>query len=300
MANNYTPAFAEIVNTKLQDTLYTHNIGRQLCSTKLFTSLEGKLGGSIDRPYRSGAQNVVDYVRATDIAVADVTYVSDVLSIDNEKATEISQIDKFDKIQSVVDVMSKEAEAHGEAMAKAIDEDIFATMATDAGTTFGVTSGAWDSASTTAATVAEFDGALFNEMISRLRATLGKANAQDGKIFLAVDHDQLQVIESYLSDKGFTTADVVIKEGFAEFKGEGKYRNVHIYATNNLPVTSGVVSVVGGIIGSTDLAIQSDIEMTVRDNDKNNAKNVWVDALWGVDTPTSLKPQLVEFLVTQA
>lgn len=295
MANSFTPALALITNTKLQDTLYTKNIARQFCSEALFKGLESQMGASIERPYRSGNVNVVDYTRGTDIAPADITYGTDVMTIDYQKSTERSVVDKFDKKQSVVNIVEKEAEAHGEAMAKFIDQTVFATMAADAGTTFGVTTGAWHPASTTAATVAEFNGDLFVKMISKLKSTLAKNNAKDGEIFVVVDHDQYQVAEEKLTSLGFNTADAVIGDGF-----KGKFRGVMVYASNNLSVTTGVVSVVGGIKGSTDLAMQSDVEMSVKDEVRNNATNFWVDSLFGVDTPVSLKSQLVEFLIDQA
>ena len=295
MANSFTPAIALITNTKLQETLYTKNIARQFCSESLFKGLENKMGGSIERPYRVGAPSVVDYVRGTDIAKADITYGSDIFTIDEEVATEISSVDKFDKKQSVVDIVEKEAEAHGEAMAKYIDQTVFAKIAADAGTTFGVTAGAWDAGSATAATVAEFTGDLFVSMLSKFKATLGKNNANGGEMFIVVDHDQYEVAEEKLMTLGFNTADAVIGEGF-----KGRVRGVNIYTSNNLPVTTGVVSVVGGIKGSTDLAMQSDVEMSTEKETRNNSRNFWVDALFGVDTPVSLKPQLVEFLIDQA
>lgn len=295
MANVLTPAIALITNTKLQDTLYTKNIARQFCSEALFKGLEKQMGGSIERPYRVGTPNVVTYVPGTDIAKADITYGTDIFTIDAPVTTEISSVDKFEKKQSVVDIVEKEAEAHGEAMAQYIDQTVFTQIAADAGTTFGVTAGAWDSASATAATEAEFTGELFVSMLSKFKATLGKNNAKDGEMFIVVDFDQYEVAEEKLMTIGFNTADSVIGEGF-----KGKVRGVMIYASNNLPVTTGVVSVVGGIKGSTDLAMQSDVEMSAEKEPRNNSTNFWVDSMFGVDTPVSLKPQLIEFLIDQA
>lgn len=297
MANTYSPAFATITNSKAQETLKNMLIGRGLCNTATFTSNEARLGDTIDRVYRSGVPTVESYVRGTDVTVADATYNSDTLVIDQEKNTQASYIDQFDTVQDVVGIMEKEAEVHAYALANFIDSAIFAQMAADAGTTYGVTGGAWDSGSAAPATVAEFDGALFVSLISELKKTLGTNNALEGERFVVVDHNQYQVAEEKLISLGFNTADAVIGDGF-----KGRFRGVEIYASNNILVTTGTpdyTSIIGGVKGSTDLAMQVDIEMLTKDAPLKNGKHIWSQALYGIDTPVSLKPQLVEFLVDQ-
>lgn len=295
MANTYSPAFATVTNSKAQETLKNKLIGRELCNTQTFTSNEARLGDTIDRVYRSGVPTVENYTRGTDVTVTDATYNSDTLVIDQEKNTEATYLDQFDTVQDVVGIMEKEAEVHAYAIANSIDAAIFTQMATDAGTTYGVTAGAWDSGSSTAATVAEFDGDLFVSMISELKKTLGTNNALEGERFIVVDHNQYQVAEEKLISLGFNTADAVIGDGF-----KGRFRGVEIYASNNLRVANtDDVSIIGGVKGSTDLAMQVDIEMLMKDAPLKNGKHVWTQALYGIDTPESLKPQLVEFLVDQ-
>jgi len=289
MANVFTPAFAQMTADKLQETLYTKNIARQLCNTALKSKLSK--GASVDRPRRTSTPTVDDYTRGTDVTSQDITLASDVLTIDQEKNTRASYLDKFDDIQDVVNIAEDIAEAHGEALAEEMDKEIFSTMATDAATTFGITSGEWADGSSTAA---DLDGDLFISMVSKLKATLGKNNAKSGEIFLAVDHEMYQVAEEKLINLGFNTADAVIGDGF-----KGTFRGVKVYASNNLSVTTGVVSVVGGVAGSTDLVIQSDITMNNTKAELKNGYNMWADMLYGVDTPENLKVQLVEFLVNE-
>lgn len=293
MANNLNAIFPTVWNAKAQDILFSKVIGRQLCSEVLFTSLEKGLGDTIDRPYRGANPSVVNYTRNTDIATADITYTSDTLVIDQQKATEITQVDEFDKVQSIINVMEVEVMVHAKTLAQTIDKHIFEVMAADAGTTYGNNAGAWSDASTTPVTMT---GALFINMVTKLKAEMTKNNANDGARFLVVDADTYELAEETLIDKGFNTADAVIGEGF-----KGRFRGVNIYTSNNLDVDNDTTPteryVVGGVEGTTDLAIQADVQIYTRQETKNQGTNIWCSALYKADTQNNLKVQLVKFVV---
>ena len=294
MANNLSAIFPTVWNAKAQDILFAKVIGRSLCSETLFSSMAKGLGDTIDRPYRGANPSVVDYVRNTDIATADVAYASDPLVIDQQKATKITQIDEFDKVQSVINVMEVEVMVHAKTLAQAIDKHIFEVMAADAGTTFGVTAGEWDS---TATTDGAFTADLFVSMISKLKATLVNNNANEGPLFVVIDADSYEIAEEKLITLGFNTADAVIGEGF-----KGRFRGVEIMVSNNLDVDSVSTPTeryfVGGVKGTTDLAMQADVKIYTRTETKNQGTNIWSSALYKADTQNNLKVQLVKFIVT--
>lgn len=299
MANSITAIFPTVWSAKAQDILFAKVIGRQLCSETLFSSSAKGLGDTIERPYRGANPDVVNYVRNTDIAVQDIAYNSDQLTIDQQKATKITQIDEFDKVQSLINVMEVEVMVHAKSLAQAIDKHIFEVMAADAGTTFGDGngsndgSGPWTAGDTDPVTMT---GDLFVKMVSKLKSTLVTNNANDGPRFLVVDADTYELAEEKLITLGFNTADAVIGEGF-----KGRFRGVNIYTSNNLDVDDDTTPteryIVGGVEGSTDLAMQADVKIYSRENSKNQGTNVWASALYKADTQNNLKVQLVKFVV---
>ena len=72
--------------------------------------------------------------------------------------------------------------------------------------------------------------------------------------------------------------------------------------SNNLDVDSVSTPTeryfVGGVKGTTDLAMQADVKIYTREETKNQGTNIWSSALYKADTQNNLKVQLVKFIVT--
>lgn len=284
MPNNLDALTPEYWSPRLQTQLEKALVGKAICNFEI----QMPDGDKFHRPYHSDV-TAGTYTRNSTTAgggavVAEaVTATDEYLLVDTAKYVSF-KIDRLDSIQNKYKVANKLSKRGGYKLRDVIDQAVLAEYI-NAGIVFddgnlGGTPGAPIVASTTN---------IFT-IFSGIRKMLTKADITDeGDFFMIVSPDVFEIIEQYLTSKGFRMQEQVIENGLKGRPIDG----FELYVSNNLTETTDsatkTIHCLAGKKGAIDLVIQQQPSNEEKDLPQNADGSVQLATQYIVWTLFGLK-----------
>jgi len=158
-----------------------------------------------------------------------------------------------------------------------------------AGATTFITTGTTANLTAIPATTGGTSGSI-ERVFSQARRWLQSGNVTDAGDWIAVLPPSLIAkIGEYTADKGFNTADSILRNGFT-----GDFLGFHVYVSNNLPASKAII----GKKGAIDLILQSDIKMQIKEEPKKLGRNFIPWTVYGAGILTKNKLRTLNVMIT--
>lgn len=263
----------------IQDTLDPSHIGRGICNSRLEKELT--YGHTVEIPR---VNNLVakDYVDATGVTPQDATPGKDPLVVNIWKEVTFD-VSRKDRIQNKISTAKEYARRASEALKLALDERILQEAQN-------------------AKTVNAF-GAVNAGSIVKLFVQAGEIlrsqSVPETDWFAVLRPKEFSILQALRVDKGFSTADAVIKNGKV-----GEFLDFQIYVSNQVYADGTDAYLMFGKKGATDLVVQA--EPTIQRTDRVSATGKTqigdrfiTDLLAGVKTTEQGAKMLVTQKVTK-
>lgn len=220
MANDVQHFVPELWSKRLQFLTKNALTATQICSYEEQATL--KFGDRVHRPYGSDLR-VNDYSKYTDTTAQDIISTDEYLDVDQSKEISFA-IDEVDAIQSAYDLENSYVEKAAYRLANEIDGKVFAEVSNAKVTvddgTIGGTAG-----NPIALTVSNVLNTFFTA-----GAELTANGCENDKTWaLAVSPKTASIIAQVVADKGFSLADLTLRNNYA-----GEFGGFKVYASNNI------------------------------------------------------------------
>lgn len=210
--------------TEMQTIFMKENVAISLANTELRSQLEH--GTIINKPYRTHPR-VTDYVKGTNIVVADRTGTNDYLSVDTVKITPF-YVDDLDKMQNKWDMAAKFAGDGMRLLNNVLDQAVLGEYSNAASNIYAADIG--ESGATTAIVLTQ---ANIQKMFGAASRKLDQLDIPVGKRFATIGPRVLETLRNYVGNRETGFGDTVSDNGFISNRFGFK-----LYYTNNLPFTA--------------------------------------------------------------